>query len=123
LRFPDFVVLLITVGITAFCAVSIYGKSGNALRFIIHGNNQSWIYPIKETTTKDIPGFLGNTVVELKDGRARVVSSPCANKTCVSSGAIHNKGQWVACLPNGVFVRVEAAGRKDRDDGLDATTW
>jgi len=123
LRLPDFIVLLLTAGITVFFAVGIYGKDSNELRFIIQGTNQRWIYPIEETVTVDIPGFLGNTTVELKDGRARVVSSPCANKTCVSCGAIKSKGQWIACLPNGIFIRIEAAGKEGRHDGLDGSVW
>jgi len=120
---PDFIVLLITAGVTVFFAVNIYGKSGDSLRFIIQGKNQRWIYPIEETLTIDAAGFLGNTTVELKDGRARVVSSPCANKTCISCGAIYNKGQWIACLPNGIFIRIEAAGKEGQHDGLDGSVW
>lgn len=123
MRLPDFFVLLITTGITVFFAVGIYGKNGNDLRFIIQGANQRWIYPIEERSVIDIPGFLGNTTIELKDGRARVVSSPCANKTCVSCGAIYSNGQWIACLPNGIFIRVEAAGKEGRRDGLDGSVW
>jgi hypothetical protein len=49
-------------------------------------------------------------VIEIGDGRARVLASPCTNQTCVASGTIHSRGQWIACLPNGIFVSVESAG-------------
>jgi len=134
MRLPDFVVLLLAAGITVLCAVGVYGKSGSALRLIIQGKKESWVYPLNQTIRAEIPGLLGNTIVELKDGLARVVSSPCANQICVSSGTIHRKGQWIACLPNGIFVRVEAAaasvgagaatGAGENQHGeLDASVW
>jgi len=124
MRLPDFFVLLLTAGITVFCAAGVYGKSGSALRLIIQGKKGSWVYPINQTIRAEIPGLLGNTVVELKEGRACVVSSPCANQTCVGSGAIHRRGQWIACLPNGIFVRVEATGAGENQQGeLDAEVW
>jgi len=121
MRLPDFAVLLLAAAITVFCAAGVYGKSGSALRLIIQGKQESWVYPINQTVREEIPGLLGNTVVELQEGRARVVSSPCANQLCVSAGAIHRRGQWIACLPNGIFVRVEATGASV-DAGAGAST-
>jgi len=127
-RIQDLVVLLLAAIITVLCAAGVYGKSGSALRLIIQGKKESWIYPINQTVRAEIPGLLGNTVVELKDGRACVVSSPCANQICVGSGAIHRRGQWIACLPNGIFVRVEAASvgaaaGENQHGELDAAVW
>ena len=122
LRLPDAVVLLLAAAITIFCAVRIYGNAASTIRFVIQGKGGTWIYPVNQTIRFDAPGPLGNTVVELKDGSARVVSSPCANQTCVTSGAIHRRGQWVACLPNAVFVRAEAQGETERTE-LDGAVW
>jgi hypothetical protein len=121
LRPVDFVVLFLTMAITVFCAVRIYGKNESALRFVIEGKNGNWIYPLNQTTQIDIPGPLGNTVIELKEGRARVVSSPCANQTCVCSPPIRQRGQWIACLPNAVFIRVDSAGGDHAD--VDTAVW
>ena len=112
LRFLDFVVLFLTVAITVFCTVKIYGKNEAALHIVIQGKNESWVYPVNQSVQVDVPGPLGHTTVELKDGKTRVISSPCTNQTCVTSGTVQRRGQWVACLPNAVFVRIESANRK-----------
>ena len=109
LRFFDFVVFVLAAGITVFCAIKIYGKSDSALHFIIQGNREKWVYPSGQSAELDIPGPLGITVIKLSGGKAQVVSSPCINQYCVGSHSIQNRGQWIACLPNAVFVRVEAA--------------
>jgi hypothetical protein len=137
LRLGDFAVLFLAVAVTVFCAVRIYGSSVSSLQLIIHGEafnsvsgvgQETWIYPLNETVQLDIPGPLGNTVVELKDGRARVISSPCTNQSCVASGAIHSRGQWIACLPNRVFVSVEPANAAEQftekaETELDGAVW
>ena len=121
LRFFDFIILFLTVGITVFCTVKIYGKNESALYIVIQGKNESWVYPANKTVITDVPGPLGYTTVELKDGIARVISSPCTNQTCVTSGSVWRRGQWVACLPNAVFIRVET--RETKHGELDAMVW
>ena len=124
LRLPDFIILFLTVAITVFCTVKIYGKNGSTLQFVIQGKDGSWVYPVNQTVTMDIPGPLGKTTVVLKDGKAHVVSSPCANQTCVGSPSIQKKGQWIACLPNAVFVRIELQGEtQSKHADLDGAVW
>ena len=126
-RFTDYLIFAAAVTITIFCAAQIYGKNDSALQVVVQGKNGSWVYPINQNIQVEIPGPLGQTIVELKDGKARVVFSPCTNQTCVTSGHIHKSGQWAACLPNAVFVRVEATGAKQVQNGqgakVDGAVW
>ena len=120
----DFFVFFIAAAITVFFAVRIYAKNDSALHVIIQGKKGSWVYPVNQTVQVDIPGPLGHTTVTLKDGQARVIASPCTNQTCVTSGAVQRRGQWIACLPNAVFVRIEASDGKQTDNAeLDAVAW
>ena len=124
LHIADFFVFFIAVAITVFCAVSIYARNDSALHVIIQGKNGSWVYPLSQSVQVDIPGPLGHTTVTLKDGQAQVIASPCANQTCVTSGGVQRRGQWIACLPNAVFVRIESNDVKQPDNlELDAVVW
>ena len=127
LTFTDFIILFLTAAITVFFAVRIYAKSDSALQFVIQGKNGSWVYPVNQAVLLDIPGPLGIMVVEIKDGSARIIASPCANQTCVTSGSVQHRGQWAACLPNAVFVHVESNDIKQtdrrQDAGLDGAVW
>lgn len=53
-----------------------------------------------------IKGPLGISEIEIHDGRARFVSSPCTAQYCVRAGWLKNGGEIAACLPNGVSLRV-----------------
>lgn len=64
----------------------------------------------------EVAGALGTVVVEVADGSVRVVGSDCPDQICVRTGAVSAPGSVIACVPNGVVVRVGGGGR----DGLDA---
>jgi len=66
---------------------------------------------------RTVPGPLGQTVIEVRDGRIRIADSPCPHKICVRTGWIGRSGRMIVCLPNRVVVRIEG------DAGVDAVSW
>jgi hypothetical protein len=85
----------------------------------ITGESGEWIAPLDKDAEYEIPGPLGLTHVHIHDGKAAIIDSPCKNKLCILAGAISEPNQWVACLPNKVFMRITSSGGKD-DGGVDA---
>ncbi|QPJ66441.1 MAG: hypothetical protein G3M78_13960 [Candidatus Nitrohelix vancouverensis] len=71
-----------------------------------------------DETVVHVPGPLGDTEVEIRDGRARILRSPCANKVCIKSGSIRYADRIVACIPNRVVVRIAGPARNDVDSIL-----
>lgn len=61
-----------------------------------------------------VTGRLGETVIEVKDGRVRVLESPGPQQICVNRGWISRPGEAIICLPNRVII--EIPGRSDYDD-------
>ena len=55
---------------------------------------------------REVSGPLGATRIEILEGQARVVSSPCPLKLCQRAGWIGTAGSMVVCLPNEVVVRI-----------------
>jgi len=64
-----------------------------------------------------VPGPLGVSIIEIKDGRVRMLSSPCPDKLCIKEGYIDKAGQVIICIPNRIVIKIE--GRA----GLDALTY
>jgi hypothetical protein len=54
--------------------------------------------------------------VEIENGRARIVLSPCKLKVWIKSGYIQYADSLSACLPNKVLVRIDGKAQR----GLDA---
>ena len=114
----DIVLIVIVLAIAVFSGFSIYGNQGSRLSLVVEAPSGSWIYDLKTDRTVEIPGALGNTTVEIAGGKARILDSPCPNKTCVAAAPLSRQGDWSACLPNKVILRVE--GGDLRSEGLDA---
>jgi hypothetical protein len=115
----DVPAVLLAAAITAGAAFWVYGGASGEAKVIIESGDKTWVYPLDAEETIAVPGALGTTVVHIHDGAAAVESSPCENQTCVAAGSIHLNGQWVACLPNAVFVRIEGSAI---DEVPDATS-
>ena len=107
----------IAVSIAAVAVFSLYAYSGNAgLELIIESSGNTWIYPLEETRTVRIRGPLGETIIEIGGGKAAVADSPCPDKLCVNAGPVSAPGQWVACLPNAVMIRIGGGDAEKLDD-------
>ncbi len=55
-------------------------------------------------------------LIEVDDGKIRVVSSTCPNKICVSTGWINNPLQVIVCAPQKVVVKIEGKSPANQVD-------
>ncbi len=111
----DFAAFGLALAVVALVAVRVYAGSTGAPVVHLRGPRQEWMFPLDSERTVAVPGPLGDTVVQISGGEARVLSSPCPEKICVRSGAIARPGQWLACLPNRVLIDIQAGSRDTVD--------
>ncbi len=121
IKFADIIVFIAALLVIGF--TSMYAYSGNNGRLSVHikSAHGEWIIPITERKVIPVKGPIGETKVAVEGGSARVISSPCSEKICVRSGSISKPGQWVACLPNRVFVSIE--GKSSKEERVDAVNF
>lgn len=126
IRVLDIAIFLAALLVIGLISLQVYARGRGSPEITISGGaqgtgqgggqdavqdaEQQWIYPLDSETTVHVPGPLGDTVVEIADGAVRVISSPCPEKICIKTGRISKPGQWIACLPNRVFISIR--GRK-----------
>lgn len=116
LDYAAFLFALFTIGLFSYFA---YATPGKERLVYIQSVDNEWVFPLEEERTLEIEGPIGSTEVHIHDGSVSVISSPCKEQICVSSGRISNPGTWIACLPNRVFVRIEAK----KEDTIDASAY
>ncbi len=73
-------------------------------------------YPIKENQQIKVAGEIGDSIIEIHDGKVRFTHSPCNGKICILSGWHQQSGDHIACLPNKVSVSL--LSQEDRFDGI-----
>ena len=111
LRPLDMVAIIVALGAVGVFSVHAYTGGQKNPNVIIEASGQRWIYPLRVNRQVTVSGPLGEELISINDGKAWVVTSPCPNKICIQQGKISKPGQWIACLPNKIFIRV--SGKED----------
>jgi hypothetical protein len=117
----DIVLVILTAAAAVASGIAIYGNRKDTVHLVIESPSGSWIYSLDSDRRVEIPGPIGSTTVAIEDGKARIAASPCPNQTCVAAQGISRKGEWNACLPNEVIIRVDGDGHDPA--ALDATGY
>ena len=120
LRLFDYIALVVSVLAVTAVGVFAYSGGGVASQALVQTQDTTYLYPLDQARTVVVSGPIGNTTIEIADGRVRVAASDCRDQICVAAGWLDATGQWAACMPNRVFVRVEG-GQTNTD--VDAYTY
>lgn len=115
----DYVALFTAVSLTVLSFISALVVQSDSQEILIQAGDQEWIYPLESVVEQSFSGPVGNTVVTIGNGMVNIIESDCKEQICVQSGHIHSQGQWIACLPNRIFVTIR--GKKEGE--LDAEVY
>jgi hypothetical protein len=116
LRLLDYIAFFLSLAVVGGFALFAYAGNDRGTDVVIEASGTQWIYPLDVNRRELVKGPLGDTVVVIQGGVASVEDSPCRDKLCVHMPAISKPGQWIACLPNKVFLRVRGNGVRKIDD-------
>jgi hypothetical protein len=103
----DWLVLAVALLVLATTYNSYWGSSlyGNQAAIFVAGKHRTSV-DLYENRLFRIKGKLGESELQVVDGKIRFLSSPCDGKQCVYTGWISQSGEIAACVPNGVSVRI-----------------
>ncbi|SKA72810.1 hypothetical protein SAMN05428976_10176 [Clostridium sp. USBA 49] len=59
---------------------------------------------------------LGKNIVEISNGKVRIIDSDCPDKICIQDGAISTPGSMLVCLPHKLVVQIK--GENEEADEL-----
>lgn len=104
----DLVAVGIAVVVVSTLSVAVYaGEATDADHVSIKAQGTEYLYSLNERHTEEYEGPLGSTVVQIADGSVWVEEDPGPLQICVKKGRISRAGEWLACLPNKVFIRID----------------
>jgi hypothetical protein len=78
------------------------------------------IFPLKQDKVITVKGTLGTLTLSIKNGKVRVIKSSCLNKICIKTGWITCSGEYIACVPNHILIKL--VSRKPVDKRYDFIT-
>lgn len=117
-RVIDIAAIALSLAVVVVFSAYAYGDRGTGTLVQIDAVDGTWVYPLEQERVVTVEGPVGDVIVRIGGGSARVIEADCRDKLCVTMGAISRPGAWVACLPNHVFVRVLGT-----DAGTDAIAY
>ena len=94
--------LIVGFSYRIFWQQSVYGNQASVF---VNGKFKSSV-DLYENRVFSVTGKLGESELQVSDGKIRFLSSPCDGKQCVYTGWISQSGEIAACVPNGVSVRI-----------------
>ena len=107
LRLLDFIFAIAITTLGIFLTVKSFSQKGSVVK--VNADGRHYEYSSKQDGIYKVGGPLGITTFEIKNGKVRIIDSPCPNKTCVNQG-------WhspLVCLPNNVIITLEEEGEFD----------
>ena len=101
IRAMDYFVFLIALAAIAASFILLKPQQSNVV--VVTHENVEYAFSLDRDAIYEIPGTLGITELEIKDGKFRFISSPCNGKTCIYQGF----SDFIVCLPNKVIASAD----------------
>jgi hypothetical protein len=89
----------------------------------IRSGDSSWLYPLDSDILFQPLDENGTCLIEINNNTAKVISSNCPLKICISMGEISKWNQWIACLPHNVFISIIGKKNDEENSGLDGFVY
>ncbi|HLW22173.1 MAG TPA: NusG domain II-containing protein [Sphaerochaetaceae bacterium] len=121
IRLGDIAIFIVSIAIIAFSLGRFTDFSGEP-QVHVRTDGGEFIYDLGVDAFATFNGPVGETSIEIKDGKVHVHDSDCRNKVCISAGWVSRVGDWIICLPNNVFVLIEGAVAQETG-GVDDTAF
>ena len=122
IKLVDILLILLFLATIIYFSINIFiGNNGKTKQLVIESGDNLWYYQLDKNKEVKIKGILGESTIKIEDGFVFFEDSPCPNKLCVLSNSICKNGDWIACLPNGVFVRIE--GEDENSSEIDIISY
>lgn len=102
------VLIILSVASMPFTILSLGAKGAATEVVVLSGREEVVREPLGEQKKFGVKGPLGTTVVQIKSGKVRVISSPCPQHICMAEGWINRPGEIIVCAPNRVVVKLES---------------
>jgi hypothetical protein len=116
LRAGDWVTVLIAAAVVS-ASFPLLWSGGKAERAVVRLDGRVVAeFPLATTRRYSVKGPLGETLIEIAPGRARVLSDPGPRQYCVQQGWLTRPNAIAICAPN--HVSLSLSGRDPSHDSI-----
>ena len=104
------IILLIIAGSTflGYRYMSQVEAEGEGKVIVTIGGEEYASYPLSLDAKIEIPAELGPSILEIKDGSAKMIQAACPDQICVHHREIYNTNDMIVCLPNKIIIEIDS---------------
>jgi len=107
--------LLIVVAVLVALSFLLPLSQSAGARVVVSSDDRIvFVAPLDKDQRVELDGPLGITILQIENGAARVVSSPCSQKICIGMGDARDSGDLLAWVPKQLVITSE--GDSDGED-------
>lgn len=100
--------LVIIVAVLVALSFLILLRQTSGARVVVSSDDRIvFVAPLDKDQRVELEGPLGVTVLQIENGAARIISSPCPHKVCMRMGEASHVGDLLACVPNKLVISIE----------------
>lgn len=109
-------ILVLALAVVLVASWPLAASAGDTGRRVeIVGPAGTSVLDLSEDRSLVVEGRTGELTVIVQDGTLRVGEAECPDHVCEQTGRVSYSGEVVACIPNGVIIRV-LGGESDEFD-------
>ncbi|MEY2632772.1 MAG: hypothetical protein RIR00_1426 [Pseudomonadota bacterium] len=114
---PGDLLLILLAALAVGRSLPLFWQGGFAEKAVVRRDGQVFAeLDLRTARQLRVPGPLGETLIQIEPGRARVASDPGPRQYCVRQGWLLRPGEIAICAPNRVSLQI--AGRTRAYDSL-----
>ena len=110
------VALLLLIGACVWIAMGVIPQEAGSVAVVEVSGMKVAELKLHQENYLTIRGKLGPVLIGVDEAGVRILDSRCPNKLCKKMGVAAKAGEWIACVPNELVIRIEG------DSGVDAIT-
>jgi hypothetical protein len=105
------ILILLTLSLAGIAWVATAPKGTHVV--VTRGEQILFKAPLDQPYSVDLDGPLGQTHLIIDNQGARITSSPCSRKICISMGSARHSGDLLACVPNRIMVHIDSPSTEE----------
>ncbi len=112
-------VLLLLTCILPFAGLKVFGASGVGDTVLVYSNGELYgKYSLLDDRDIRVSTDAGFNDIRIAGGSVYVSDADCSGRDCVRCGHIHEQGDFITCIPHGLYILITSEFGGDVPDGV-----
>lgn len=115
-------IILIVTLLVITCLVPFFifgGKYGDGDTVTVYRDGEVYgVYSLYEDREVAVRGIRGYNILCIRSGQVYISDADCKGRDCIRSGAVSKAGEFIICVPHGLYIVISSRDGESPADGV-----